>query len=146
MVLSKLKPPAGSVKKAKRVGRGDGSGSGKTCGRGHKGYKSRSGGKVHRGYEGGQMPFHRRVPKRGFTNKFKTEYAIVNVGSLSVFDKEQVVDTQALIDKGIINRRNTLIKVLGNGDINTPIIVKAHKFSTAARKKIEAVQGKVEIL
>ena len=146
MVLSNLKPPAGSVKNTKRVGRGDGSGKGKTCGRGHKGYKSRSGGKVPSGYEGGQMPIHRRVPKKGFTNIFRVEYSLVKVSDLARFEKGEVVDLDALKDKKLIKKKDSRVKILGNGEIDFPVTVKVHKFTNSAQRKIEASGGKVELV
>ncbi|MFQ5900388.1 MAG: 50S ribosomal protein L15 [Thermodesulfobacteriota bacterium] len=146
MILSRLKPPEGSIKNKKRVGRGNGSGHGKTCGKGHKGYKSRAGGKVPRGYEGGQMPIQRRVPKRGFTNIFKTKYSIVKVGDLSLFKGSEVIDIQALRGRGLVRKKDSLVKILGDGMIGFPVTVRAHKFSISAQEKIETAGGKVEVI
>jgi len=146
MILSNLKPPEGAVKDAKRVGRGHGSGSGKTSGRGHKGYKSRSGGKVARGYEGGQMPIHRRVPKKGFANIFRIEYSLIKVCDLARFEKDQVVDLDALRAKKLIKKKDSRVKILGNGEIDFPVTVKVHKLTHSAQRKIEASGGKVELV
>ncbi|MEE8423375.1 MAG: 50S ribosomal protein L15 [Thermodesulfobacteriota bacterium] len=146
MILSNLKPPAGAVKNAKRVGRGHGSGNGKTSGRGHKGYKSRSGGKVPRGYEGGQMPIHRRVPKKGFTNIFRIEYSLVKISDLARFEKDQIVDLDALRAERLIKKKDSRVKILGNGEIDFPVTVKVHKFTHSAQRKIEASGGKVELV
>jgi large subunit ribosomal protein L15 len=145
-MLANLKPPAGAVKIAKRVGRGHGSGHGKTAGRGHKGYKSRAGGKVPSGYEGGQMPMHRRVPKKGFTNIFKIGYSLVKISDLARFDKGQVVDLDSLKEKNIIKKRDSRVKILGNGDIDIPVTVKVHRVTHSARRKIEASGGTVELI
>lgn len=149
MKLNNLRPQAGGgTKKTKRVGRGTSSGHGKTSGRGHKGQKSRSGGGVRPGFEGGQMPLIRRIPKRGFTNIFAKQYAIVNVEDLNRFDENTVITPNLLIDEGIIKRGKVVdgIKVLGNGEINKKLTVRAHKFSKTAAEKIEAAGGKVEVI
>ena len=146
-MLDRLKPPCGAVRKKRRVGRGEGSGWGKTAGKGSKGQNSRSGGGVKAGFEGGQMPLQRRLPKRGFTNIFKKTYAVVNVGTLSERFKEgDVVDRAVLIERGILKRKRLPLKVLGEGEINIAITVKADSFSKSAREKIEACGGKVEVL
>jgi large subunit ribosomal protein L15 len=144
MVLNELKPPRGSVKKKRRVGRGDGSGRGKTCGRGSKGLKSRAGGTVRPGFEGGQMPLQRRLPKRGFTNIFKKTYAILNIMQLARFEAGQVVDEEALRKVRLVKGRIDGIKILGNGNLDVALTVKTNKISKIAREKIEAAGGKVE--
>lgn len=145
-MLNKLHAPSGATKKRKRVGRGEGSGHGKTAGKGHKGQKARTGGSTKLGYEGGQTPLHRRLPKRGFTNKFKKIYDIVNIERLSVFNKGDVVDREALTAKGIVKNIKDGIKILGDGEIKIPLTVKADKFTAAAVKKIEAAGGKAEVV
>lgn len=145
MNLSQLKPPAGQVHARKRVGRGPGSGHGKTAGRGHKGHKSRSGYSEKRGFEGGQMPLHRRIPKRGFRNIFRTEYAIVNVGRLQELEGD-TFDPEILQQLGVIKDLKDGLKVLGDGELTRPITVRAHKFSRTAIEKIQAAGGKVEFL
>lgn len=132
--------------KKKRVGRGIGSGMGKTSTRGTKGQNSRSGGGVRPGFEGGQMPLFRRMPKRGFTNIWSTEYSIVNVGELDVFDSGDVVDLNSLIEKGIVRRNAENIKILGDGEINKKLSVKANKISKSAKEKIEKAGGSAEVL
>jgi len=147
MRLHDLKPAEGSTKKRKRVGRGIGSGHGKTSGRGHKGQKARSGGGVRPGFEGGQMPLTRRIPKRGFTNIFKKEYAIVNVGTLEErFEDRTEITPEVLIDNGIIKDIKDGVKILGDGELTKKFTVKAHKFSKSALKKIQAVGGKAEVI
>ncbi|CCQ93502.1 ribosomal protein L15 [[Clostridium] ultunense Esp] len=149
MKLNDLRPQVGGgTKKRKRVGRGTSSGHGKTSGRGHKGQKSRSGGGVRPGFEGGQMPLIRRLPKRGFTNIFAKEYAIINVEDLNKFEDNTVVTPELLIVEGVIKRGKAIdgVKVLGDGDINKKLTVKAHKFSKTAAEKIEAAGGKVEVI
>ena len=145
-MLNRLKAPRGAVKKRTRVGRGEGSGLGKTSGKGHKGQKARTGGSTKLGYEGGQTPLHRRLPKRGFTNKFRKIYNVVNVERLSAFNKGDVVDRDALLKKGIVKNIKNGIKILGDGEIKASLTVKADKFTDAARKKIEAAGGKVEVI
>ena len=144
MKLHELKPAAGSRKSPKRVGRGPGSGTGKTAGRGHKGQKSRSGYSRQRGFEGGQMPLHRRLPKRGFTNIFRTEFRIVNVERLNAFKAGTVVDPDALLAAGLLKKGRDGVKVLGNGEIGVAVTVRAHRFTDTAAKKIEAAGGKAE--
>ena len=141
MELNNLKPKKGARKARKRVGRGPGSGHGKTAGRGEKGQKSRSGYSRQIGFEGGQMPLHRRLPKRGFTNIFKKDYAVVNLADLERFDNGATVDESALRDAGLVKGRNDGIKVLGNGNLSKKLTVHAAKFSETARKQIEAAGG-----
>ena len=142
--LSNLSPYPGATKQRKRLGRGQGSGHGKTAGRGTKGYKSRSGSSIRPGFEGGQMPLQRRLPKRGFTNIFKKQYGIVNVKDLEGFDNDTVIDRIALIKNGLVGKKYDLVKVLGDGDISKKLTIKVDKVSSSARKKIEAAGGKVE--
>jgi ribosomal protein L15, bacterial/organelle len=142
MKLSELKAVPGSRKDRKRVGRGIGSGTGKTSGRGHKGQKSRSGGNPHPWFEGGQMPLYRRLPKRGFTNIFKKEYEIVNLAQLAGLETKDPITPELLRDKGVIRRVN-LVKILGNGELSEAVTVHAQKFSRSAVEKIEKSGGKV---
>jgi len=146
MDLSNLKPPKGATRKRKRVGRGPGSGLGKTAGRGSKGAKSRSGFKRKRGFEGGQMPLHRRVPKRGFHNPFRVEYAVVNVGDLAAAFPAGTVVTPDLLREARLVRGKKKVKVLANGEIAVALTVKAHKFSGKAAERIAAAGGSVETL
>lgn len=146
MRLHELQPAAGSKHERKRKGRGIGSGLGKTAGRGHKGQKARSGGGVRPGFEGGQMPLQRRLPKRGFTNIFKKEFAIVNIDRLNVFDEGTVVTPELLLEKKIIKDIKDGVKILGDGDLNIKLEVKAHKFTKTAAEKIEAAGGKAEVI
>ncbi len=146
MELNTLKPPAGSKKRKKRVGRGDGSGHGGTSTRGHKGHKARAGGKKSRGFEGGQMPLQRRLPKRGFTNPFRQDWQIVNVKDLNRFPTGSVVDPTLLQESGLIKKGDEKVKILGEGSINFPLTIKAHRFSLVAKKKIEAMGGKAEVI
>jgi len=146
MDLSTLSPPAGSRKRRKRVGRGEGSGHGGTSCKGHKGQKARSGGKTALGFEGGQMPLKRRLPKRGFTNIFKKQYAIINVADLSGFAANSIVDPEALLSRGLVKKINDGIKVLGAGEIDRPLVLKVHKYSQTAFNKIVAAGGQVEEL
>ena len=147
MKLQNLKPnKGGGSKSIKRLGRGTGSGQGKTAGRGQDGQKSRSGGGVRPGFEGGQMPLYRRIPKRGFTNIFAKEYVTVNVSELNRFEDDKVVTPEVLLSEGMIKKINDGVKILGNGEINKKLTVKAHKFSKAAAEKIEAAGGKVEVI
>jgi large subunit ribosomal protein L15 len=146
MDLNELKPIPGSKKNRKRLGRGIGSGVGKTCGRGQKGQKSRSGGGIPARFEGGQMPLTRRLPKRGFNNRWAKELAIVNVGQLVCFDGGAVVDITALQDSGLVNKVGDGVKLLANGDLDKALTVRVHKVSQAARSKIEAAGGSVELL
>jgi large subunit ribosomal protein L15 len=133
--------------KRNRIGRGVGSGSGKTSGRGHKGRSSRSGSSRRAGYEGGQMPIYRRVPKRGFTNaRFRTEYTIINIDALNSFDDGATVDLAVVLEAGLVSLNTNLFKVLGNGEITKKLTVRTHKCSASAQAKIEAAGGQVEIL
>ena len=145
MKLHELHPAEGSTTAAKRLGRGVGSGLGKTSGKGHKGAKARSGGGKRPGFEGGQMPLYRRVPKKGFTNIFRMEYAEVNVGQLEVFTEGTVVNAELLKAAGIIKKTMDGVKVLGNGELTKKLTVEAAKFTESAKEKIEAVGGKAEV-
>ena len=144
-MLNELSPADGAKKNRKRLGRGNASGTGKTSGKGAKGQKARSGGGVRPGFEGGQMPIHRRLPKRGFTNIFKKTFALVNLRDLSRFESGAVVDEAALIQKGIIKGNYDAIKVLGNGEITIPLTLKIKYISSSAKAKIEAIGGSVEV-
>ena len=144
MRLNELSPAEGSKKSRKRLGRGVASGTGKTAGRGSKGHNSRSGGGVRPGFEGGQMPIHRRLPKRGFTNIFKKKYAIINIRDLAGFDSGTVVDEPLLSDKGIIKVKKDGVKLLSQGDIKQSLIIKLDKISKTAREKIITAGGKVD--
>ncbi len=146
MRLHELRSPEGSRRKPKRKGKGIASGLGKTAGRGHTGQRSRSGGKVRPGFEGGQMPLQQRLPKRGFTNIFKKEIAEVNVQALNRFDSGSEVTPEALKEKGIIKSVRDGVKILGNGDLEKKLTVKANHFSKKAAEKIEAAGGKVEVI
>jgi large subunit ribosomal protein L15 len=146
MKIHELKAVEGSTREVKRIGRGHGSGNGKTAGKGHKGQKARAGRGQRFGFEGGQMPLQRRVPKRGFNNIFASEYATVNIAALNVFEDGAVVDAAALIEKGIIKKEYDGLKVLGNGELTKKITVKAVAFSAAAKDKIVAAGGKYEVL
>ena len=145
MKLHDLKPAVGATTAPKRLGRGTGSGLGKTSGKGHKGAKARSGGGKRPGFEGGQMPLTMRIPKRGFTNKFRTEYATVNVERLNIFEDGEVVSPIELIQAGILKNVQDGVKILGNGEITKKLTVKATKFTQTAKEKIEAAGGKVEV-
>lgn len=144
LTLSNLSPNPGSKKPRKRVGRGQGSGRGKTSTRGHKGYKARSGSSIKPGFEGGQMPLQRRIPKRGFNNIFRKEFAIVNVNDLDVFEDDTRVDLSALVDAGLVAKKYKMVKVLGNGEISKSLTIAVDKLSETARKKIEAAGGTIE--
>ena len=146
MKLHELKPAEGSRKKEVRVGRGTGSGVGKTSGRGHKGQKSRSGGGVRPGFEGGQMPIYRRLPKRGFKNIWRKEYAEVNVETLNRFDDGATVDAVALVEIGILKNVLDGVRILGNGELKKKLTVKAQGFTKSAVSKIEAVGGSAEVI
>jgi large subunit ribosomal protein L15 len=145
MNLSNLRAPKSANRGRKRVGRGMGSGHGKTSARGHKGQRSRSGSSMMRGFEGGQMPLHRRLPKRGFTNIFRTEYTVLNLDRLAELGETELT-LEAFVAKGFLRKRNELLKILGNGEINVAITVHAHKFSKAAQEKIEKAGGKVVLI
>ena len=146
MDLSNLKPALGSTKNRKRIGRGPGSGTGKTAGKGHKGQNARSGGGVKPGFEGGQMPLQRRLPKRGFTPLTRKVYALVNLRDLDLFEAGAVVDTAALGQAGLVGKVGDGIKILGDGELTKALTVKAHKFSKSAQEKIEAAGGKAEVI
>ena len=146
MKLHELSPAEGSANAAWRKGRGAGSGNGKTAGKGHKGQNARSGGGVRLGFEGGQIPLYRRLPKRGFTNVFATTYAIVNVEALNAFEDGAVVNTEALLEKGIIKKALDGVKILGRGEITKKVTVQAAIFSASAKEKIESVGGKCEVV
>ena len=145
MKLHDLKPAVGATTAVKRLGRGTGSGLGKTSGKGHKGAKARSGGGKRPGFEGGQMPLTMRLPKRGFTNKWRVEYATVNVDRLNIFEDDAVVTLVELIESGILKNVQDGVKILGNGEITKKLTVKATKFTESAKEKIEAAGGKVEV-
>ena len=146
MKLHDLKPAVGATTAPKRLGRGTGSGLGKTSGKGHKGAKARSGGGKGPGFEGGQIPLMRRIPKRGFTNKFRTEYVAINVDRLEIFEDGQVVTPVELIEMGIIKKIEDGVKIMGNGEITKKLTVKANKFTASAKEKIEAAGGKAEVI
>ena len=147
MKLHNLKVNEGSKKLSKRVGRGTSSGMGKTSGKGHKGQKARSGYSRKAGFEGGQLPLYRRLPKRGFSNaNFKEEYAVLNLSDLNRFDENTVVTPELLKETGIVKKQLSGIKILGNGTLEKKLTVRAHKFSTTAKEKIEASGGKVEVI
>ena len=146
MRLHELRPAEGAKKSPKRIGRGTGSGWGKTAGKGQKGQNSRSGGGVRPGFEGGQMPLYRRLPKRGFTNIFAKEYTCINVDRLNIFEDGTVVTPELLRESGMAKRVNDGIKILGNGNIEKKLTVKANKISKAAAEMIEAAGGKVEVI
>ena len=142
LTLANLSPQKGATKNRKRLGRGPGSGHGKTAGRGHKGFKSRSGSGIKPGFEGGQMPLQRRLPKRGFTNIFRKEYAIVSLSQLNSFDGSKEIDKAALVEAGIV-KVGSLVKVLANGEITKALNISVDKISGSAKSKIEAAGGKV---
>lgn len=146
MKLSDLRPAVGSTKKRKRVGRGDGSGHGKTSCRGHKGQGARAGGGTRPGFEGGQMPLQRRLPKRGFHNPFRTKVAVVNLDKLERFPPGSEVTPESLAERGLVHGKTTLIKILGDGSLTRALTVKAHNFSAKAKEKIEASGGKAELI
>jgi large subunit ribosomal protein L15 len=146
MDLSNLKPAIGSTKDRKRIGRGQGSGTGKTAGKGHKGQKARSGGSIKAGFEGGQMPMHRRLPKRGFTSLNKKVFVLVNLDDLESFEAGGVIDLEAMGKAGLIKKLQDGVKVLGNGEVTKALTVQAHKFSKSAVEKIEAAGGKAEVI
>ena len=146
MKLSELSPAVGSTKAPKRIGRGHGSGTGKTAGKGHKGQNARSGGGVRPGFEGGQMPLYRRLPKRGFYNKFANNYVEVNVNDLEKFDANTEITAELLKEAGVISKICDGIVVLGNGEISKPVTVKAKKFTKSAEEKIVAAGGNVQVI
>ncbi len=147
MSLNRLRPPKGAKHAKKRVGRGPGSGHGKTASRGNKGAQSRSGFRYKRGFEGGQTPIHRRVPKRGFHNPFRVEYAVVNLDTLAeVFDAGSSVTPEVLRERGLVRQATARVKVLGRGDITKKLTVRAHKFSGSAAEKIAAAGGTAEVI
>ncbi len=146
MKLYELSPAAGSVKDVKRVGRGHGSGNGKTAGKGHKGQNARSGGGVRPGFEGGQMPMTRRIPKRGFNNIFAAKYSTVNVSDLDKFVDGTVVDAELLKASGLVKKTNNGVKILGNGELTKNLTVRAAAFSASAKEKIEKAGGKAEVM
>ena len=146
MRLHNLRPRPGSRHRVKRLGCGESSGHGKTSGKGHKGQKARSGGSIRLGFEGGQMPLIRRVPKYGFTNPFRKEYAIVNVERLADLETTGVITPQAMVDAGLVRRVTLPIKILGNGELKKAISVQAHKFSKSAEAKIQAAGGSIEVI
>lgn len=147
MKLHELKYNEGSKKDVKRLGRGSSSGTGKTSGKGHKGQNARSGGGVRVGFEGGQLPLYRRLPKRGFSNAmFKKEYAVINVSDLNIFDEGTTVTPELLKEMGVIKKELSGIKVLGNGEVEKKLTVRAHVFSSVAKEKIEAAGGKAEVM
>ena len=147
MKLHELSPAAGSTKARKRIGRGAGSGQGKTAGKGHKGQKARAGRGMRPGFEGGQMPLQRRLPKRGFNNIFRTEMAIVNVSALDkAFEAGETVTVDALVKKGLVKKVLDGVKVLGNGELTKALTVQANAFSETAKQKIEALGGKAEVI
>jgi large subunit ribosomal protein L15 len=146
MQIHELTPAPDSNKASKRIGRGHGSGQGKTAGKGHKGQKARSGGGVRIGFEGGQMPLARRIPKRGFNNIFAVQYATVNVSDLNKFTEGTVVDTELLVASGLIKKVYDGVKILGDGELNTALTVKAAKFTKSAAEKIEKAGGKAEVI
>jgi large subunit ribosomal protein L15 len=146
MKLNQIRPAAGSTRSAKRLGRGTGSGTGKTAGKGSKGQKARSGGGIRPGFEGGQMPLYLRLPKRGFTNRFKKTYAEVNVDALNVFPDDSIVTPEILMEKRIVRKVCDGIKILGGGELTRRLTVRAHRFSESAREKIEAANGSAEVI
>ena len=145
MKLHELSPAEGSRKSRKRVGRGPGSGMGKTSTRGHKGHKARSGGGVRPGFEGGQMPLHRRLPKRGFTNIFKKKIAVLNVADLDLFDADITIDPSVLKERGLVKGKLDGVKILGDGELTKAFVVKGCLVSKSAREKIEAAGGNIEL-
>ena len=146
MKLHELTPAEGSVKNAWRKGRGPGSGNGKTAGKGHKGQNARSGGGVRPGFEGGQIPLYRTLPKRGFMNRFAKEYTTVNISALNCFEDGAVIDHQLLLDAGLARKAEDGLKILGNGNVEKKLTVRAAAFTAAAKEKIEAAGGKCEVV
>ncbi len=146
MKLHDLAPPRGAKRRPKRIGRGPGSGHGKTSTKGHKGLLARSGGGKRPGFEGGQMPLIRRLPKHGFINPFRTEYAIVNLKSLAEVETTEAITPEFLVKEGLIRRKGQLVKILGLGEITRPLVIQAHKFSKSAETKIQAAGGRAEVI
>lgn len=146
MKLHELSPAEGSVREAKRIGRGHGSGQGKTAGKGHKGQKARAGHGMRPGFEGGQMPLVRRIPKRGFNNIFASETVAINVGDLNAFEAGAVVDAEALVKAGVIKKACDGVKILGNGNLDKALTVKVNAYSESAKQKIENAGGKAEVI
>ena len=146
MKLHELRPAKGAVKNRKRIGRGTGSGTGTTAGRGSNGQNSRSGGGVRPGFEGGQMPLFRRIPKRGFKNRNKVEWTIVNIETLNTFENGTEITPALLLETGIIKKTNDGVKILGNGELTKKLNIKANKFTKSALEKIEAAGGKAEVI
>jgi len=146
MDLSQLKPAPGSTKNRKRIGRGPGSGTGKTSGKGHKGQKARSGGSIKPGFEGGQMPLQRRLPKRGFTSINKKDFNLINLRDLDCFDADTVISLELYGKAGLVKKMKDGIKILADGELSKALTVQAHKFSSAAIEKIEAAGGKAEVI
>ena len=146
MKLHELSPAPGSTRDVKRIGRGHGSGNGKTAGKGHKGQKARAGRGIRAGFEGGQMPLHRRIPKRGFNNIFANPYTIINVAALNRFEDGAVVNTEALLNAGIIKKAPYGVKILGNGNVEKKLTVQVAAYSESAKAKIEAAGGKAEVI
>ncbi len=146
MKVDGLTHASGAVRKVKRLGRGPGSGTGKTAGRGHKGQRSRSGKKIHPSFEGGQMRLVRRLPKRGFTNLFRKTYQIVNLRDLAGWDEETVVNAESLAERRLVRKSTDPVKILGEGEVDRPVKVSVHKVSESARQKIEAAGGSVEVI
>lgn len=146
MNLHELAPAKGATKRRKRIGRGPGSGHGKTATKGHKGLLARSGGGKRPGFEGGQMPLIRRLPKFGFANPSRVEYAIVNLKSFADWKGSETITPQAMVDAGFVKRKRLPIKILGNGELKKPLVVQAHKFSKSAETKIQAAGGRVEVI
>lgn len=144
--LSNLHRPEGAHRARKRLGRGPGSGLGKTSGKGHKGHKARTGGSTHLWFEGGQMPLQRRLPKRGFTNIFRVEYQVVNVKSLARLQEVAEVTPAVLFERGLIGKKNQRVKILGDGSLEKALVVHAHAFSKAAQEKIEKAGGKIQLV
>jgi large subunit ribosomal protein L15 len=144
--IGALRPPAGAHKRSKRIGQGMGSGHGKTATRGSKGQRSRSGMRMRPGFEGGQMPLHRRLPKRGFTNIFRKHYAVVNLKDLEEFKPDERITPEVLVERGLVKRLGDGLKVLGGGELKSPLQVSAHIFSKSAREKIQKAGGKAEVI
>ena len=144
MELNSIKPAIGASRKEKRIGRGAGSGHGKTATKGHKGQKARSGGSIKAGFEGGQMPMQRRLPKRGFRPLTRKEYAVVNIGDLEIFEADSSIDIECLVKSGLIGKVLDGVKILATGELTKPLSIKAHKFSATAKEKIAAAGGTIE--